>query len=134
MRHPIFPKDSTFGPFPSPGLNGTVVVWDDSRATQGRPGKASDIKHIVVAFLFDQAVTVIAKWAPSMDAPDSALKVINGAVSGGVHVGVPTTANTFYSGDFILQPGRNQISIVATTAPTATYIAVEKITFDGTIS
>ena len=134
MRHPIYPKDSTFASFPSPGLNGTKIVWDDTRAAQGRPFAPPSDSHVRVAFLFDQVVTFIVKWAPDQDAPDSALKVVNGPVVGSVHTGVATVANTFFSGDVILQPGRNQISIVATTAPTATGIAVERVGFDGLIS
>ena len=93
MRHPVYPKDSTFGPFPSPGLNATQIVWDDTRAAIGRPSAPPSDSHVRVAFLFDQIVTFIVKWAPAQDAPDSALKVVNGPVVGSVHAGVATVVN-----------------------------------------
>ena len=135
MRHPVFPKDSTFGPFPSPGTSATVIVWDDTRAAIGRPSAPPSDSHVRVAFLFYQIVTFIVKWAPAQDAPDSALKIVNGPVVGSVHTGIASVANTYFSADVLLQPGRNQISVVSTTAPSANGgIAVERIGFDGLIS
>nr|WP_294563575.1 hypothetical protein [uncultured Rhodopila sp.] len=129
MRHPIL-YPVTNAAFPAPGASATVVLFDDSTAKVGRPAPSPSNSHVRVAFLLDQPVTFVVKWAPNTDAPDGALQIINGPTQTGVVV----AANTFGGGDVILQPGRNQISVVAgATPPTANFIAVESNSFDGLI-
>jgi hypothetical protein len=129
MRHPInYP--ATLGAFPSPGASTTLVLFDDKTSALGRPAPAPNKSHVRIALQWDQVVTVVWKWAPNQDAPDSALITINGSGSGEV-----TTANVFYKKTCDLQPGRNQISIVTgATPPSANYVAVEASSFYGTIA
>lgn len=129
MRHPItYP--GTGGAFPTPGTGATVVLFDDSCAKRGRPAPAPGQSHVRVAFLLDQDVTFVVKWAPNADAGDSALSIING----GTMTGESAAKGVFFRRTVPLNPGRNQISVVAgATPPTANFIAVETNSFGGVL-
>lgn len=128
MRHPHSP-DKKGGAFPTSTAGQTVVLYDSKTTGQGRPAAAPSDVCIITAFQLDQAVTYIHKWAPERDAADSALVIINGAAQ----AGEVAAANTFFRRKAVLNPGRDQISVLmGTPAPTANFIAVDKQTSDAT--
>jgi hypothetical protein len=129
MRKPLSPNALGHA-FPTTTAGGSVVVFDDTQASNGSPAPPPSYSHITVSFKLDQPVTFLVKWAPERDAGDSALLVINGTPE----IGEDAEANVFFCRDVILRPGRNQISVVmGTPAPTANFIAVEANTFDGLV-
>lgn len=131
MRHPLSPT-SAGRAFPTSTAGQTVLIFDDGTAAQGNPAPAPSYSHVVVAFMLDQPVTFVVKWAPNRDAADGELAIINGSDS--PPAGVLVAANTYYTPEVTLEPGRNQISVVmGTPAPTANFIAAEANTYDGAL-
>jgi hypothetical protein len=129
MRHPKSP-DKLGGAFPTAGNNEVVILYDDGMSSVGRPAPSPSDSQVRVAMMLDRVVTFIIKWAPQREALDAALGIINGATQ----TGEATVASTFFARNVILQPGRNQISVVmGATAPTANYIAVETNTSESIV-
>ena len=119
--------------FATAGSGATVILHDDvdasgmPKAQFGGPGMC----WITVALKLDQDVTLVHKWAPLANSPNSALVTINGITQTGE---VAATASGFFQRSLRFQPGRNQISVVmGGTAPTANFIGVEYNDYPGII-
>ena len=113
-RHPQTPVDS-----PAAG-NAEVTIYQDSDGTSAATHSSPGGGYTAVSFglYLSQAVTVYHKWGPDAMTTDANLQVLNGSGSGET-----VNANTFFSKEFKLHPGRNKITVKAgATPPTATVI------------
>jgi hypothetical protein len=103
------------------GANGTVLIYDDAFTRHDLQSTAKDVVWITVACYLTQACTLVHKWAPRSDSPDTALQNISSA-----DTSFNVSANSFFQKSVRLRPGRNQISFaVGATPPAANWLAVE---------
>lgn len=99
-------------PIPAnPGAAGTATLFDQGVLKRDSSGTMAVQKRmrISLALFANEVVTVFHKWGAR---GSSNLRAANGAG------GEATTANVLFTKDILLLPGRNQITIVTTTAPT----------------
>lgn len=104
----------------NPGNAGTATLYDskESESDALKSKRASRVR--VAIFLTGQNATIKHEW----EAPGSAnLRTCNGGGSGET-----VTASTYFQRDFLLQPGRNLITLVnGATAPTLYEVGIEVI-------
>ena len=115
-------------PVATPGTSATVLLYQDSDGTTATPAQAVGISYCWYRFAMylDQDVTFTHKWGPTLTTADADLKTIQ------TETLVKNNLNERY---VHLLPGRNKITLTAgETAPTATVVAGELISFPGAVT
>lgn len=119
MRTPLTPP-------PNPGAAATATLLDTGRVELGNPtsspsrGKNTEAQRVRLVIFADQVVTFHHRWRPPEEI-DGTLRQLNGAG------GEATTVSTAFIRDVVLQPGRNVLQVVTTTAPTVWEVAIETL-------
>jgi hypothetical protein len=100
-------------PIPAnPGAAATATLFDHGVLPKASSGTMAVQKRARISLVLfaNEVVTVFHKWGAR---GSSNLRTINGAGTGEA-----STANVLFVKDFLLLPGRNQITLVTTTGPT----------------
>jgi hypothetical protein len=121
-RHQINPAE-----YANPGASDTAIVYDDISTIERTAGITSigydkiggKGKRVTLVLFVNQDVTVYHKWAAY---GSTNLRTFNGDGSGEA-----VSASTLTELDFLMLPGRNQISIATGTAPTTWEVCAEII-------
>lgn len=113
-------KPVPIAPPANPGASATATIYDNGEIPVGFVSEQRrGYSRVRIACYLSHAATLYVKWG----APGSAnLRTVNG---GGA--GEAIAATTYFQRDILLQPGRNQITIVTVTTPTTWEVGVEAV-------